>query len=332
MSTAIPRSLQALIDCARASNASGAVDEIDWDPELEASLKEHTEQLSRGEYSAVLYWECVADDCEEDSDWRGAKAALLKVIAEEGADHLDRWKAHDRLGRLHSLLGEGADAADHYRAAARESELADSDVLTRITFANESRSLVRLGRLREARHLVRKGFTVDCLVDDQLSDAHLEMCLALCYHAERRPRRAFRHLRHARQLLDAIKESLEESDAYADASGVHAIERLWWSLDAECCRVLGEPEREIEARRRVLDLSRWIASETQWPGPKSDAGVARALLALADALRHAERAHEAESLSIEAGQIAECCRLPDSALTFRLTPEFPPPRRAWYRP
>src|SRR6266480_8157551 len=74
----LPKSLQSLIACAKAAVSNWDVNEDADDSKMQAG-HDWTVRLSRGEYEDYLYWECVAEDCEEAGDWSGAKSAYRRI-------------------------------------------------------------------------------------------------------------------------------------------------------------------------------------------------------------------------------------------------------------
>ena len=186
--TALPRSLQSLIADAQRSQlqretTEAPEEEYDW---INESIDEFFDGLCRGEYTEDLYWECVTDDCEEDGDWDGAKAACQKIIELEDDSIFVRCKAYSRLAGLHALLGEENFALENYHAATLESKNDDCDVFHRLCLYRESWQLIRMARFRAASVLAREGLSMR---EDDFADfiqAELLTALAMCYLAKGR--------------------------------------------------------------------------------------------------------------------------------------------------
>ncbi len=112
-------------------------------------VRDWTLRLSRGEYEDHLYWECVAEDCEEAGDWAKALSAYSAILNLPKLDSLDYARACSAIGAIHSLLGDDLAVSASYRLASAKSE-DDVRVLWRHFIANEVWHLSRMGHVRRA--------------------------------------------------------------------------------------------------------------------------------------------------------------------------------------
>jgi len=306
----IPKSLQSLIHEAKAGwEVSDSIEGEQTDSVIEAAY-EFVDDLSRGVYSQELYLNCVADDCEEVADWNGAKDACHQIIELRDFSHLDRWRAHARLGDLHALLEENDSAIEHYHTATAEAKNDDSEVLCRCSLSQEAWQLVWSARFEEARSLARNGLSIKSDVDDELGTARLLLVLAVCDLSERRTRKSNKMIQEAWRRLEDLEYRLEQLELMQDATGVHRTYCTWWSVKAEYLRVRGDVRGEFHALSHAVEKARYIANPLQMPGPFADARVVRTLLALADALRRDNLSEEAIAHLNEADEIMSRRGLP----------------------
>ena len=315
MST-LPRSLQALIREAREIKAREDLREAneETDDDAIASADDFLDGLSRGEYSQDLFFDCLADDCEEDADWEGAKAACGQILALPEVTDFNRWKAHNRLGALHAFLGEVQPALEHYRAAAEAAKRQDSNALFRTSLSYEAWLLIWSDRIQEARELAGLGLkTINPEMDfsDGLGAAEMHLILSACDLKEGRLRKTKKSLEEVWQLLDETEACLEDY-GMKDAAGVVSARGTWWNLQAEYFRAKGDTDGELRALHESLEKARFFTAPSKFPGPHTDAHVVRILLTIADALQRADRSAEATAYSDEADAIIRRGRLPEN--------------------
>jgi tetratricopeptide (TPR) repeat protein len=328
---ALPKSLQARIEDAQRCLEHWDDDEQPGDDGMMDYVKEWTERLSRGEYDQRLYWECVAEDCEAEGDWEGAKNAYRRLIEIETDDQHGFLPAHSALAGLHSMLGEMGPALVHARSA---TAIEERNPATRIAFrcaiVQEAWLLLRAGRIRAARRLIKRGlaaFEEDC--PDDLGYAKLATAWAACEVAARRADGADEWLQCAWSYLDAMREALDNDvDGGADtASGLQAAYSTWWDVEAERRRLTGDGPGEVEAWAQAVACARRAA--TGWNSVGWDASVMRALRSLASAQQRQGLAEDAAKNQAEAEEIRQRWRLPMFEAP-ELTDE-PNPRSGWFR-
>lgn len=277
---------------------------------LDAS-KDWTVRLSRGEYDQRMYWQCVAEDCEAEGNWNGAKSAYSRLIELEADSQQHGFlSAHSDLAGLHSLLGEQAAALNHAR---RATAIEERNSVTRIAYrcavVHEAWLLLRAGRIRAARRLIKRGlasFEEDC--PDGLGYAKLAIAWAACDVAARRADAADEWLQSAWCYLEAVRESLT-IDGFGDtASGLQGAYRTWWCVEANRRRLIGDGPGEIDARKQSVACARRAA--TGWNRVGWDASVMRALRSLASAQYRQGQIEEAAKTQEEAESIRLRWRLP----------------------
>lgn len=111
----LPKSLQAMIADAKTAIAN-------WDPNEDADdhilqgVRDWTLRLSQGEYDDNMYWECVAEDCEENGDWEGAITAYRRILDPQPSG-FDHWKACLDIAFIYNLLGDSKAALRYYQRA-----------------------------------------------------------------------------------------------------------------------------------------------------------------------------------------------------------------------
>src|SRR3954451_14394829 len=151
----LPKSLQRMIaDCQNAV-ANWGTEEDAEDPGMKAG-NEWALRLRRGEFEKDLYWDCVADDCEEAGDWQGALSACRKILDLPGLPEMDYAKALGSIAAIQSLLGDESDAlASDHRATASLRD--DTRILSRCFIAREISQLIRMGNTRRPRKLIWRG-------------------------------------------------------------------------------------------------------------------------------------------------------------------------------
>ena len=316
--TTLPRALQSLIaDAQRVRAQPETHDADDLDDEFSESLlaaDKFVDELSRGEYSQELYWECVATDCEEEGDWERAKAAYQKVVDLVADSGFDRWKAYDDLARLHALLGEDGLALQDFHAASCALKGEPADVLYRFALLKEAWHLVAMERFSSALALARKGHSTKSRdSDDPMDDAALPTVIAACYLAQGRTNKARKFLRRAWQRLESLRAELEAVYGIEDATCVHSAYGTWWSVQAEYLRVQEDHGAELSALENSLAQARLVARHWDEACPYRSAAVMRLLLVIADALERSQRGDEASAYVAEADEIFHRRRLPSSA-------------------
>jgi hypothetical protein len=311
---AIPRSLQALIDEARESIASGgrrcSAEELSELPAevLEAleSWDESDRELSEGKYSQELYWRCVAQDCEEDCDWVGAEKAYLEIVSDPECHAGERWHAHRNLSGLLWLLGRREEACGHASAATEAAFAFESEVAYRTAIRVEAWRLVELGRIDEARRLARKGRVIKQTVKDHLGVACLLVVMAACDVRQHRLFRACWKLGRASRLLRWSKPDVP--------AGIALGQCCWWCVEADRRRASRDSAGEIEALRESVAIARRLTEDPVQSHVYSAARLMRALLATADALQRSNLPDEAALLLDEAHAIHQRWKLPAAAL------------------
>ncbi len=325
--TALPRSLQAMIEDARNAQArpstSVAAEEND---EACQAVEEFIDELCRGEYTQTLYWECVATDRLEDGDWEGAEAVYHEILALDldSDSMLDRCKAFGDLAALHKWLGQDDLALQNFHAATCEAKKDDIDIIYRVSLLQESWQLVRMARFRPALILAREGLsTVTEDDNDHLSVAGLLTVVAMCYLALGRSRKVRKRLQEAWQHLEALRAHCEATGMLEMASGIHTVYYAWWRVEALYLRTMGDDVGELRALEQSLKKARDISTSWQEECPLSHARVMCALLANAEALQRAGRAEETSDLLAEADDIFQRRKLPESARCASLVPSQP---------
>jgi tetratricopeptide (TPR) repeat protein len=309
----LPKSLQQMIaDCRNAV--------ANWDPKEDAddpflkSAHDWTLRLSRGEYEAHVYWECVADDCEEVGDWEGALSAyrrILDISDQLGTTHSKTFSA---IAAIQRLCGDDEAALRSYRSASAE-VAKHSRVMGRARCINEASQLIRLGRIRRARKLIRRALTSrQGEFVDHLGTARLLIALAKCELACDKLVDAAQSLQIAWEWLDALVQSYADgAESMRQAAGIHLAYATWWSTEAKRRRIAREGDAEIEALRNAIEKVRLCFSPCGWQAPWHDLTLMNLLLQLADAYdRHGMSADSAVSRD-ESESIFAKRRFPESA-------------------
>jgi tetratricopeptide (TPR) repeat protein len=308
MPTALPKKLEAMIADARC-----AVERWDdeGDEDQDAGVKEWFVRLSRGEYDQDLYWKCVAEDCEAEGDWEGAKNAYRRQIDFEANGRHGFLSAHSDLAGLHALLGEQGPALEHARRATTKEHC---DRLTGIAFrcaiVYETWLLLNAGRTRAARRLIKRGlnsFEEDS--PDALGYAKLQTAWAACELAARRAGAAEESLQDAWTYLEAVREWIDVDGGADAASGLQGAYATWWRVEAKRRRLVGDGAGEIEALEQAVASARRAA--TGWSRVGRDASVMRALSLLSEAQHQQGQFDEAAKTQSEAQLIRSRWRLPE---------------------
>jgi tetratricopeptide (TPR) repeat protein len=316
----LPKSLQSLIGDAKAAIADwGSTEDAD-DPELMQFMRDWTERLSRGEFEDYLYWECVAEDCEELGDWEGAKAAYSNIL---DGPSIHYWKALSTLGSLQHMLGEH-DAALKSFASAAKSELPKGSVLWRHTIVKQAWQLLLMARVRQAQRLTRSGLsTLPRCSDDYLGQAKLYIAAAACHLASNKTEAAQKALSQAWELLESLRATLEVHDQMHDALGVHYTYGVWWRVEATRRRLSGEGGQEIAALECAVEKARFCAGPSGWPRWDFDLELMRTLVELTAAFERQGRTQEAAATRAEAEALRIRRHFPETAC-IRWLQTFPP--------
>lgn len=305
-----PKSLQAMIADAQQALASWDDDPEDADDEgCLAAAKEWTARLGRGEYDQKLYWECVAEDCEAEANWEGAKQAYQRVIELEASGEGGFLSAHSDLAGLHFLLGDRRQALKHARLSRKLLSGRLESIVLRCAIVREVWLLLQMGWTVAARRLVTRGLnSFDDESNDCLGYATLQTLWAACDVAERRPADANESLQIAWSYLESLRQSFDAEGLAETASGLQGAIAMWHRVEAERRRLSGDAEGEVEAWQKALACSRLAA--TGWNRVSWDAAVMRALYTLSDAQRRVGRFNDAAATHAEAEEIRNRWQLP----------------------
>jgi tetratricopeptide (TPR) repeat protein len=307
-SQALPKSLRAMISDATAAVESWPVAEpkVDDDGIMEAG-KAWAVRLSHGEYDAELYWECTAQDSEEAGNWEDAKAAYQKIVS-VAQESFKRGDAYSSLGTLCSILGEFKQALAYFHAASSCEQEQDCKVFYRYWLAQESRHLLRMGRVRAAKKLALRGFaTFETGHSDNLNFALLHIVVAACELDQGDVISAERLLSDAWEAMEALRRAFEQSDMDL-GSGVHSAYSQWWRQEAKRRHLTGHSESEIEACKNSVDHARNGA--VGWNRIGWDIAIVFALESLADACLRNGRLNESSEARAEADRIRDKWHLP----------------------
>jgi hypothetical protein len=306
----LPKSLQACIRDAKAAIAEWDSSEDDEDPEFDRVIRDWIERLSRGEYEDYLFWECVAEDCEEAGDWEAAKAAYSNILDGPGIHH---WKALCSLGFLQQMLGEHDAALKSFALAAR-SELPKGSVLWRHSIVKQAWQLLLMGRTRQAQRLAKSGIsTLHSCPGDYLGQVKLYIVAASGHLAVNKQDAAQKALSQAWQLLESLRATLEAHDQMKDALGVHATYAFWWRVKARQRWVSAESDQELAALDRAVEKVRFCAGPYGWPRWDFDLELMRSLGELAAAYERQGRTQDAAATSAEAEAIRSRRHFPETA-------------------
>jgi tetratricopeptide (TPR) repeat protein len=262
------------------------------------------------EYEPTLYWECVADDCEEAGDWTGAKAAYQQVLQLPDAGQFDRCKALSQLAGIQHLLGEEDDALESFHSA---SELAgsSSDILARHYYVNEATYLLGVGQRNEARKLVEEALENydETQLTDHLGIARLLTLYSRCQMYDGELESASESLRLAWEWLEGI-EPLYEVDNTMPLGIVGAYAR-WWQASAKRFELAGDDESAIDALCKARDLATQCAEQDDgWFRYQSDYYQMHVLRELATAYSKDDRFEEASEAEQKADEIQQRRKFP----------------------
>jgi tetratricopeptide (TPR) repeat protein len=109
----LPKSLQQMIAECRDVVANWDPNEDEDDPIMKF-MREWTLRLSRGEFEDRLYWDCLAEDYEEASDWDGALSAYEKILSLPDITSVELANAHSAIAAIRSLQGDNEAALRSY--------------------------------------------------------------------------------------------------------------------------------------------------------------------------------------------------------------------------
>ena len=319
--TALPRSLETLIaDARRAKSQRQPDDDRGEVDDVMRSVDEFFDQLCRGEYSDELYWRCVGEDCLEDGDWEGAKAAQQRILDLEGETAFTRWLAYGRLAKLHRLLGDDDLSLECCRAANREVEPEDSDVIRGQSLSQEAWQLARMAQVRSALEVASRGLSIATKCNDYLTGSLLLAVAALCELGMGRIKKAENALHWGSDALERLRASWQGVEGMDDSPGMLNAYGIWWRVQAEYLRSRGDKAGEADALEQSLEKARQVASPRNFPDAFSDATVVERLLAAAGAAQRSGQADKASALLAEANEIGERRKLPESARRLGLVP------------
>jgi tetratricopeptide (TPR) repeat protein len=309
----LPKKLQSMFADARAAVDGWQPDDDDDDPILR-STKEWLLRLSRGEYDDRQYWECAAEDCEEEGDWLGAIDAYRKVVELPKLSSIYVARAHKSIGFLQSLLGDERAALKSYQTAVANVRN-DVPALQRTFIGNEIAQLLHMGRVRRAQKLVQQELTRH----NPESPNYLGMALLLirsaqCDLARRRLVEARQSLDCATAWLDASLESFRSVSGDPDIpAGIRTAQVVWWFMEASRRRLAGEGEAEIEAMQRAIAESRLCFDAHGWQAVWDDLRLMIGLEKIADAYDRQGKPAEAATARAEANDIFVRRRYPEAA-------------------
>ncbi len=308
----LPKSLQAMIASCRE-----AIENWDHDEGADDSstqfMQEWTLRLSRGEFDDRLYWECVADDCEEAGDWQDAVSAYRKILDMPELHGMEYSKAHSAIGAIQSLFGDNESALESYHLAVPKSE-DDSRILWRCYAIKEISQLLRMGRVREARKLIDQGLaTSDSNSVDHLGTARLLIESAKCDLACNNHAIAAQSLQNAWQWLDALAQSFVNEELLRQATGIQFAYVIWWLTEAKRRQVVDEGESEIDALQHAIEKARLCFDSGGWRAPWHDLTLMNLLLRVADAYERHGMAASAATPRQEAEEIFIKRKFPESA-------------------
>lgn len=223
------------------------------------------EQLSRGEYDQSLYWECVAEDCEDAGDWNDAIAAYRQILDLPEAHEYERGKAYSCLAAIQRLLGD-EDASLESRHNASAIGRPFSNVLARQYLCSEASQLLRMNRINDARRLFEEGLATHDENDlvDHLGMAKLLTVFAQCELADNQPESARKSLTAAMGWLESLRAAHESVGAMEDAIGVVAAYARWWQAAAAEFDLTGDYESAIDALCKARDYATQCAEECGW--------------------------------------------------------------------
>ncbi|HEX3599743.1 MAG TPA: hypothetical protein VHU84_06340 [Lacipirellulaceae bacterium] len=309
----LPKALQSMIADAKKVADEWQPDEDGDDPVMRAA-NDWVLRLSRGEFDDRQYWECAAEDCEEVGDWLGAIAAYRKMVEIPDLFSLYLAKAHKSIGMVQGLLGDDRAALKSYRTAVSNVK-DDVPVLQRTFIGNEIAQLLRMGQIRRARKLVRRGIASHS--DESFNHFGMAMLLiqsAKCDLADGKLIEARQSLDCASQWLDALLQSFRSvSEDLEIPPGIRSAQVVWWFTEAERRRLAGEGESEIEALQRAIEEARLCFDPQGWQGIWDDLRLMYLLDQIADAYDRHGKPVEANTARFEVDEIFNRRHFPESA-------------------
>jgi tetratricopeptide (TPR) repeat protein len=310
----LPKSLQSAIADCRNAVANWDAEEGANDPILQAG-NDWMLRLSRGEFEQDFYWECVAEDCEEAGDWWRAIEAYRKILDLPDLYSFNYSKAHTLIAAIHRLLGDDAAALASYEAATAALLPHDEGIFWRHRIGNQIFQLVRMGHIRRARRLVRRGLeNHEHESVDHLGIARLLIGLARCELAVQQPDRACQFLQQAWHWLDTLVQSFEDdSESLRAAAGIDSTYVTWWRTEATRRRLTDDTGGEIEALQHAIEKTRLCFDPGGWQRPWHELALMRLLLRAADAYDEASRPFDAAASNAAADEIFSRRKFPESA-------------------
>ena len=313
----LPKSLRQMIaDCQNAI-ANWDSENVNEDSDSKAlldSTRDWTLRLSRGEFEQDLYWECVADDCEEAGDWAGALSAYQQILSLPDELGLTHSKALTGIALLQRLQGhDGAALKFYHLATAKSTKLGGA--MAKVHLVSEALQLLRMGHIRRARRLIRQGRTeVPCEIVDHLGTAQLLIASAKCDLADNKTATANQSLRNAWEWLDALVQSYAgDEDFLRQAAGIHLAFATWWSTEARRRKIAREELSETVALENAIEKVRLCFTPCGYQRPCYDLRLMNLLLQLADAYERVSLMADAAMPRKEAEAIFITRRFPESA-------------------
>ncbi len=303
-SSDLPRSLKAMIVDAKTAIANWDSNEDADDPIVQGG-KVWLLRLSQGQYDDNLYWDCVADDLEDAGDWRGAVSAYQKLLGLPSASLTEHCKAHASIAAIQQMHGEDNAAIASFKNATRKAKEFHL-LLWRRYVLSEISQLLRMGFVRRARRLVRKGLEAHQPENnDHHGIARLLISSAQCDLLRGQTAAAAKSLQLAWNRLDAASQFMLSFSEHGlrDAHGVHHTCANWWCTEAKRRRLAGEGASEIDAISNAIERARRCFDRDGWRAHWDDLSLMRLLLQIADAYHRHSQKKEFEEARAEADQI-----------------------------
>jgi hypothetical protein len=310
----LPRSLQQLI-----SEARRIVDERESEPDppeqdpIMQGVDDWLVGLSRGEFDQELYWQCQAEDCEEDGDWEGAIAANRQIVGIEFQHGISHSLAHRRLSWLFDLLGYEASALHHCQLATHVFGKEVLETLHAEAVVGEVWQLLGMQSYAAASQRIDQLLAEPIDWGDHcFSYAHVCLTRAACRVAEGRGRDAKKHMVECRRVLDDLSASLSDTETEMPP-GILNMLGAWWLVQAERNQLIGDLSAELYARRESLKIAEQLASDDPLSVVHAEYSVMRRQLALAAACDRQGLAEEAAKHRVRADQICVRRKFPEES-------------------
>lgn len=300
-----------IAECQRAI-ADWETEEEGHDPDAEF-VKDWTLRLSQGEYEDRLYWECVAEEHEENGDWQSAIDAYREIIKLPTASLFEQCKVHSSIGQIQRLLGDNTAALDSYSLVSAKAQQECTAVRQHFA-AGEIWQRLHMGEIGAARKLIRQALPeYGGESGDYLGVARLLTMGASCEIIDENPDDAGYALQQALQWLEAAQDLFRDEESMRDAKGIHLGYANWWSVEANRCQINGDIHSEIFALEQAREKTELCFDPDGWQVPWDDLRLMNILLRLSNAYVRDGKPGEAASARKEADTIFARRKFPDSA-------------------